>query len=70
MPVDLAAFPIHNARFRNARTYHRIRRPDDHDWHALMEAACGKTGYLCTGYPMYPPSPCLKCYPQTAQIAA
>jgi hypothetical protein len=43
-------YPICDVRFVNGRTHHRTRRPDDEQWWELLEAACGKTGYLCTGY--------------------
>jgi len=32
-------------RFRNGRTLHRVRVPDEHRWWDLLQAACGKTGY-------------------------
>lgn len=32
-------------RFRNGRTRHRVRVPDEQQWWTLLEAACGKTGY-------------------------
>ncbi|AVH59991.1 MULTISPECIES: hypothetical protein [Streptomyces] len=44
-------FPIRQVRFVNGRTYHRTRRPDDERWWDLLEAACGKQGYLARGYP-------------------
>lgn len=39
-------FPIRRVRFVNGRTHHRTRRPAE--WHHLLEAACGKSGYLAT----------------------
>lgn len=44
-------YPIKRVRFVNGRTHHRTRRPDDERWWDLLHAACGKTGYLCRGYP-------------------
>jgi hypothetical protein len=54
LPAPPAAdeFPIRQVRFVGGRTHHRTRRPDDERWWDLLEAACGKTGYLARGYPM------------------
>ncbi|MEV0220880.1 hypothetical protein [Streptomyces sp. NPDC050704] len=43
-------YPVRDVRFVNGRTRHRTKRPDGEQWWELLEAACGKTGYLCTGY--------------------
>lgn len=43
-------YPIRGVRFVNGRTHHRTKRPDGEQWWELLEAACGKTGYLCSGY--------------------
>lgn len=46
-PAD-EVFPIRQARFVNGRTWHRVKAPAE--WHDLLEAACGKTGYQARGY--------------------
>lgn len=51
-PTVAELYPIENVRFVNGRTHHRTRRPVDERWWDLLEAACGKTGYLCRGYPL------------------
>lgn len=43
-------YPIRDVRFVGGRTHHRTRRPDDERWWDLLYAACGKTGYLASGY--------------------
>ncbi|MCX4993431.1 hypothetical protein [Streptomyces sp. NBC_00568] len=44
-------FPVRDIRFVNGRTHHRARRPVDQRWYEdPLEAACGKTGWLATGY--------------------
>jgi hypothetical protein len=50
-PTLAELYPIRDVRFVNGRTHHRTKRPDDERWWELLEAACGKTGYLCRGYP-------------------
>jgi hypothetical protein len=50
-PTLAELYPIENVRFVNGRTYHRTKRPDDERWWDLLEAACGKSGFLCRGYP-------------------
>ncbi|MER6492685.1 hypothetical protein [Streptomyces griseorubiginosus] len=37
-------------RFRNGRTKHRVRVPDEQQWWELLEAAWGKTGYKTDAY--------------------
>lgn len=54
-------YPIRNVRFVNGRTSHRTRRPDDERWWDLLHAACGKSGYLCRGYPNRPVRDCRGC---------
>jgi hypothetical protein len=49
-PTIAEQYPILNVRFVNGRTHHRTRRPDDERWWDLLEAACGKTGWLARGY--------------------
>lgn len=51
-PTSLAAeFPVRSVRFVNGRTHHRTRRPVDNRWYEdPLHAACGKTGWLATGY--------------------
>jgi hypothetical protein len=49
-PTLAELYPIRDVRFVNGRTHHRTRRPDDERWWDLLEAACGKTGWLATGY--------------------
>lgn len=61
-PVPTAeAYPVQRARLRGGRVFHRIKQPDN--WADLVEAACGKTGYLTTGYPGSEPGQCRGCYP-------
>jgi hypothetical protein len=67
VPSRMDEYPIHRARFVRGRSFHRIKRPAT--WYDLMEAACGKTGYLCTGSPMRPPGHCTGCYPDLAAAA-
>ncbi|MEU1443101.1 hypothetical protein [Streptomyces mirabilis] len=50
-PTLADEYPIENVRFVNGRTWHRTRRPVDERWWDRLEAACGKTGYRCRGYP-------------------
>lgn len=54
-------FPIRGVRFVNGRTGHRTKRPDGERWWDLLEAACGKTGYLCRGYTLGPIRECPGC---------
>jgi hypothetical protein len=54
-----AEFPIRRVRFVNGRTWHRTRRPAE--WHHQLEAACGKTGYLASGYGLGPVGDCRGC---------
>jgi hypothetical protein len=63
-PAD--PYTQHNARFRGGRTNHRVKDTEDY---ALMEAACGKTGYQATGYPDQPPRACTGCYPGAKKTA-
>jgi hypothetical protein len=49
-PTVAELYPIENVRFVNGRTHHRTKRPVDERWWDLLEAACGKTGWLATGY--------------------
>jgi hypothetical protein len=45
-------YPIQRCRFVSGRTFHRVKEPTGPDgWDSLLQAACGKTGYLATGYP-------------------
>jgi hypothetical protein len=54
-------YPIKQVRFVKGRTYHRTKRPDDERWWDLLEAACGKTGYLERGFPLGAITPCRGC---------
>jgi len=54
-------FPIREVRFVNGRTHHRTRRPADERWWQLLEAACGKTGFLCRGYSLGAITECRGC---------
>jgi hypothetical protein len=60
VPPPADPYTQHNARFRGGRLNHRVKDAEDY---ALMEAACGKTGYQATGYPGLAPRPCTGCYP-------
>jgi hypothetical protein len=60
-PTLAELYPIENVRFVNGRTHHRTKRPDDERWWDLLEAACGKTGFLCRGYPGGRIRPCRGC---------
>ncbi|WP_406170308.1 hypothetical protein OIE52_39255 [Streptomyces canus] len=42
--VPLAKQYPASVRFRQGRTLHRVRVPDEQQWWTLLEAACGKTG--------------------------
>ena len=55
------AYPIHGARFRNGRVWHRVKKPAS--WYDLLDAKCGKTGYQATGSPIRAPRNCPGCYP-------
>ncbi|MFE2486035.1 hypothetical protein ACFXGR_22595 [Streptomyces mirabilis] len=50
-PTLAELYPIEKVRFVGGRTYHRTKPPDDERWWDQLEAACGKTGFLCRGYP-------------------
>lgn len=54
-------YPIEKVRFVNGRTWHRTRRPDDEQWWVLLEAACGKSGYLARGYSLGAVTECRGC---------
>jgi hypothetical protein len=54
-------YPIKRVRFVKGRTYHRTKRPADERWWDLLEAACGKTGYLERGWCRGPITPCRGC---------
>jgi hypothetical protein len=54
-------YPIKQVRFVKGRTYHRTKRPDGERWWDLLEAACGKTGYLERGFPLGAITPCRGC---------
>lgn len=54
-------FPIRDVRFVNGRTHHRARRPADERWWDLLEAACGKSGYLARGYSLGAVRECRSC---------
>lgn len=54
-------FPMRGVRFVNGRTGHRTRRPDDERWWELLEAACGKSGYLADGYILGAVRECREC---------
>lgn len=53
-------FPIRGARFTKGRTEHKVKQPEQ--WYHLLEAKCGKSGYLARGYPSNKPRPCTGCY--------
>ena len=48
--VPLAKQYPASVRFRQGRTLHRVRVPDEQRWWTLLEAACGKTGYKTDAY--------------------
>ena len=54
-------YPIKKVRFVNGRTYHRTKRPEGERWWDLLEAACGKVGYLERGFPLGTLRPCRGC---------
>jgi len=54
-------FPIRDVRFVGGRTRHRVQRPDDQQWWQLLEAACGKTGFLASGYMVGAVGECRRC---------
>jgi hypothetical protein len=54
-------YPCHGVRFTNGRTLHSVKRPKEHRWWDLLEAACGKTGYQARGYPGRPATRCAGC---------
>lgn len=57
-----AEFAGRNVRFTGGRTAHRTRIPADYRWQEeLLEAACGKTGWLARGYTNKPVRPCAAC---------
>jgi hypothetical protein len=60
-PTIAEQYPIKKVRFIKGRTYHHTRRPADERWWDLLEAACGKTGYLERGYPLVAITPCKGC---------
>lgn len=60
-PTVAEQYPVRDVRFVGGRTHHRTRRPEDERWWDLLEAACGKTGYLCRGYPNGAIRPCRGC---------
>ncbi|GAA4824231.1 hypothetical protein [Streptomyces ziwulingensis] len=60
-PSPADAYPITGVRFVNGRTRHRIRRPVDQRWWDLLEAACGKTGRLASGYTLGAVTECRGC---------
>jgi hypothetical protein len=60
-PTLAELYPIRDVRFVNGRTHHRTKRPDDERWWDPLEAACGKTGFLCRGYPGGRIRPCRGC---------
>lgn len=59
--ADSEAYPIHRARFQGGRTWHRVQRPAD--WHDLLRAKCGRTGYGASGHATRAPRNCPGCYP-------
>jgi hypothetical protein len=73
-PTMAEQYPIHGVRFVNGRTEHRTNRPEEHRWHDLLYAACGKTGFLARGFCLGAVTPCKGCrkaiYGTTAQLAA
>jgi hypothetical protein len=55
-------FAGRNVRFVGGRTEHRTRIPADYRWQEeLLEAACGKKGWLARGYTNKPVRPCAAC---------
>lgn len=60
-PTLAELYPIRDVRFVNGRTHHRTKRPADERWWDLLEAACGKTGYLASGYTMGTVRECAGC---------
>jgi len=60
-PSIAEEFPIRDVRFVNGRTHHRTKRPDGERWWDLLEAACGKSGFLARGYPGGAIKPCRGC---------
>lgn len=71
-PAPLLAdqFPVQGVRFANGRTGHRTRRPEDERWWDLLEAACGKSGYLANGYVVGGVRDCPRCAEVVAPQAA
>lgn len=71
-PAPLLAdqFPVRGVRFANGRTGHRTRRPEGERWWTLLEAACGKTGYLASGYVVGGVRDCPGCAKAVAPQAA
>lgn len=65
-PAEL--YPIQRVRFRGGRVFHRTKEPTE--WHDLLEAACGRTGYLATGYPGRRPGQCPGCEKATTDVPA
>ncbi|MFJ8158503.1 hypothetical protein [Streptomyces sp. NPDC094468] len=55
-------YPIHGVRFVKGRTEHRTKRPEDERWWDLLEAACGKTGFMARGFGLGPVTPCQGCH--------
>jgi len=60
-PSMAELYPIKQVRFVKGRTWHRTKRPADERWWDLLEAACGKTGYLERGFPLGAITPCRGC---------
>jgi len=60
-PSMAELYPIKRVRFVKGRTWHRTKRPADERWWDLLEAACGKTGYLERGFPLGTITPCRGC---------
>jgi hypothetical protein len=58
-PTPAELYPIHGVRLRGGRVCHRAKKPAD--WGDPIQTACGQSGALATGYPRFPPGPCLKC---------
>ncbi|MEU0783527.1 hypothetical protein ABZ341_18375 [Streptomyces sp. NPDC006173] len=55
-------FAGRSVRFVGGRTEHRTRIPADYRWQEeLLEAACGKKGWLARGYTNKPVRPCPGC---------
>ncbi|HEY5834932.1 hypothetical protein [Streptomyces sp.] len=61
MATTAELYPIHRARLRGGRVYHRIKKPDNDNWYGTVETACGKTGTLATGRPNTRPGVCPAC---------